>query len=388
MTILTLLLGLACDAQPDATPASEQPAAAVIAPVSPKGRSETFDATLATLDAALAGMEERSAARPTQWLPQGQLAEGLLQRARLTGSYDDYARANQAVDAAFAIAPEGAGPFLTRASLNYSLHRLDRVEPDLARAEGAVLVDDGTRARILGMRAGLQLQQGRAADAAALYRQALDLDRPPSLLSALAIAQGRQGDYTAAETTLLEAAAAYHGASVEPLAWIALHRGIFDLDRDNLDQALVHYDEALAIMPGWWLAQEHVAEIDVLQGRGDQAVAMYQDIVDRTGLPEFMDAIAGVRQDQGDDESAQAWRARARQAYERQLALFPEAAAGHALQHYLDAGDAPETAVQLAEANAEIRPNAQALGLLAQAYASAGRDQDAAQARARAAGVD
>ncbi len=384
---LVTLLQLACAPAPAPVVSEPLPAAVEATPPAPE-RSRPFADTLAALDAELAGLERRIDQRSPQWLLESQLAQGLLQRARLTGDLDDYVDAQAAIDRAFAIAPEGSGPFLARASLNYTLHRLDRVEGDLVRAERAILVSDDTRAAILRLRAGLLLQRGFAGGAAALYEQAQDLDETSSGHGSLAMAQLRQGKWTEAEASLDAAEASYHGRSVEPLAWITLHRGIFDLERDRLDEALAHYEDALAIMPGWWLAEEHVAEIHVLQGRGDQAVAMYEDIVARTGLPEFMDAIAGVLEAKGDDDGARTWRLRARSVYERQLALFPEAAAGHALGHYLEAGDSVVRAVALAESNAELRPNAEALALLAEAYEAAGRTADARWALQRASTVD
>ncbi len=380
--LLSLMLGLACGLAPtdtvvlDHTPALS-PGDVSAAPE----RSLTFSDALASLDTELAGLERRLEARPASPFLLDLQANALMQRGRLTGRYEDYARAESALDAAFAASPEGAGPFLTRAALNYTLHRLELVEPDLVRAESAVILGDDTRAAITGRRADLMLQRGQVGAAKTLYGQAQDLHTTSSGFSALAIAQSRLGEWEEAEMTLDAAAAAYHGLSVEPLAWIALQRGIFDLERERYQQALVHYDEALAIMPGWWLAEEHVAEILVLQGRGDEALALYEEIVDRTGLPEFMDCIAGVLMDAGDVEGAAGWRQRARVVYDAQLAHFPEAAAGHALQHYLDAGDSPGVAITLAEANAALRPNAEALALLSEAYEAAGKTTAAALAQ-------
>jgi tetratricopeptide (TPR) repeat protein len=201
----SLILGLACAPAPAV---SDVPVAPVveIAVAAPE-RSETFSATLARLDAELGGLERRLETRAGDAFLLNLQAGVLMQRARLTGRYDDYARAEAAVDSAFDASPEGAGPFLTRASLNYTLHRLDRVEADLARAESAVIVGDDTRAAILGRRAGLWLQRGLAGGAEAFYRQALDLHSTPGLLSALAIAQSRQGHWDDAEVSLDAAAA-------------------------------------------------------------------------------------------------------------------------------------------------------------------------------------
>jgi tetratricopeptide (TPR) repeat protein len=384
-SLLWLALGLACQSP---TPPQVSEAKPVFVETPAPSRSETFVATLSRLDAAIGGHERRVAERPKQALREKRLAEALLQRSRLTGDYSDYARAQIAIEAAFAKSPPDTGPFLARASLNYSLHRLDRVEADLHRAESAILVASNTQASIVQMRANLLLQSGQAVAAEALYREALQIQNSPQGLSALAICLSRQERWAQAEVVMDEATAAYYGKSVRPLAWAALHKGLFDLTQGQLDQALVHYEYALAVMPGWWLVQEHVAEIAVLQGRDLEALKTYQDIVRRTGHPEFMDAIAGILARQGDAVQARVWRLRAREVYEGQLVRFPEAAAGHALQHFLDAGDSPERAVALAEANVAIRPNAEALTLLARAYEAAGRTGEAKQARVRAQAVD
>ncbi len=138
------------------------------------------------------------------------------------------------------------------------------------------------------------------------------------------------------------------------------------------------------ILPGWWLIEEHIAESWALTGRTREAEALYLSIVERTGHPEFMDALARIAEAKGDTE-ASAWDARADQAFEKQIAKFPEAASGHALDHFLARAENSERAIQLAEANARIRPNGEALLQLAQAYRLAGRAADARAALSRAA---
>src|SRR6185503_1437990 len=87
--------------------------------------------------------------------------------------------------------------------------------------------------------------------------------------------------------------------------------------------------------PGWWLADEHIAEVHALRGDFDDALARYQDIVQRTGAPEYMDAIARILLEQHQPGAAAEWTGRARTIYRERLALLPEAAAGHAIDHFL-----------------------------------------------------
>jgi len=70
-------------------------------------------------------------------------------------------------------------------------------------------------------------------------------------------------------------------------------------------------------------------------------------------------------------------RAKAAGLFEERLARWPEAAAGHALGHFLKSGSDPRRAVALAEANARSRPYGDAQVQLAQAYLLAGRRREA-----------
>ena len=71
------------------------------------------------------------------------------------------AKRHEALAEGFEVAPAGAGPVMTRAALNYTLHRLDPIEADLVVQEGAVLVDKPTQARIAAMRGDVAFQRGQ-----------------------------------------------------------------------------------------------------------------------------------------------------------------------------------------------------------------------------------
>ena len=68
----------------------------------------------------------------------------------------------------------------------------------------------------------------------------------------------------------------------------------------------------------------------------------------------------------GDADGSAALIEQAAAIYETELARFPEATYGHALDHYLDFGP-PARALELAEANHTLRPNVEAKIGLAQA---------------------
>lgn len=373
---LSLALG-ACG--PRATPeqgAAEARAAAPAeeAAANPAGEAAaagpSYAGEVAALDDALARVRERAGGAPRDWLVRERLAGLHLERARLVGSYDDYAAAEAALAEAFAIAPAGAGPFMTRARLHFALHRNDRVGADLDAAEKAVMIDDRERAAIVGLRADLDLQRGRYVAAGEGFARAAELRRDPTAIARLAQHAWRGGGFDEADRLYAEAL----GGEVPPStrAWLHLMRGLLDLDRGRLEDALAHYREGEAALGGWWLIDEHIAEALHRLGRVDEARALYEDIVARTENPEFMDALASIARERGEREAAAGWSAKARARHEALCERYAEAAAGHALEHFLESGDDPARALALATANHRQRPNPESARLLAEAQAAAG----------------
>ncbi|MEX1368568.1 MAG: tetratricopeptide repeat protein [Nannocystaceae bacterium] len=395
------LTGIACGDPPAAVPATPAPASPVPATPAPAtadvqaepepktkpptkrkritdAERQTYDFQLAQLDRQLAGRTKIAETNTTSSIAFGNLASLYLSRARLTGDYDDYAKAEQLIDKAFAVSPSGNnGPFMVRARLNYTLHRLDRVDADYELATKLPTRDPSALYQRELFRANLAFQRGQ-------YEQAKkDLDsaveRKPLLpsLASLALYYWKSGQFDQAEPLYLQALEDYRDDATEPAAWLHLQLGLMDLDRGRYDEALEHYRAGEALIKGYWLIEEHIAEILTLQGKTEQAEAMYRAIIERTDNPEFMDALGELLEAAGKTDEATQWYAKAAERYEAQLKRFPEAAYGHALEHFLAHGKDPARALQMAERNHALRPNADAKRLLAQALLAAGKTADA-----------
>ena len=327
-------------------------------------------------------LDSRLAAQPTSWLYLEQVAFAELGIAHLTGSYAAYRRAEVAIAEAFRRAPTGAGPYLARARLSFALHRLDDVEPDLQRAERALIVDSDVRRAIAELRASLAFQRGDLAQARRRLKSLLAKRSTVTARARLAQVDWKSGDYVSAEAGFLDAYSLTPRADIERRAWLLLMRGLLDLDRGRYDDALAHYQDADSVFDGWYLIEEHMAEIYLLKGELDEARRRYEALVAKTDNPEFMDALAEVYAASGRSEDADAMTARAASGYASRLAAYPEASYGHALDHYLDRDVA--RAVTLAERNAGLRPNGEALTKLATAYRRLGRHTEATRAIERA----
>ncbi len=334
---------------------------------------------IAELDRRIAFHEQRARAQHQDWLDLEQAASAWLERARLSGRWEDYLRAEETLARAFDLAEPGAGPFLTRARLSFTLHRFGAVEADLERAERTLLLPPEEARAIAELRADLAFHAGRYAEARSAFEALLSKERTPTRLARLAQWHWKTGGFEAAEPLLEEASRRLSEAGGEGLAWIELQRGLMSLDRGRLEEALAAYRRADAALPGWYLVEEHLAEVLTRQGQLADARRIYEDVVARTGSPELMAALAEVLDGLGEAQAAAEWRRRAGDGWERWLVALPEAAYGHALEFFMEHGP-PARAVELAERNRAVRPSGESEALLAAAYLRAGRQAEAKRA--------
>jgi len=361
----------AAPAQPPAAahgPPAKSTPASVSHPRGPEGEA------LDLLDQQIAS-RERYVQTHRSWGHFERLALEYIDRARLTGSYEDYAKADQAINQSFALGG-ATGPYLTRATLNYTLHRLDRVEPDLARLDSSPMINAGDRAAIRSLRADVAFHSGRYEEALAAYERIIEQERSPGALVALAQYFWKTGSFERAGTLLAEAGAGTQmGAQFR--AWLNLVQGLMALDRGLYPEALSHYREGIRHRPGYWLLEEHEAEILALQGETQAALTRYLNLIARTQNPEFMDAAAECYETLGNQPEAARWVQRAREGFDQRVRLFPEASAGHAIDFYLSHD--PRRALELAQINLRARPGGEAQVKLAQAQL---RNNQIAEARA------
>ena len=343
-----------------------------------QSKTSAYEKMLARIDTQLNAKKSFVATRPDSVLHLTSVAEVYFERARLSGEFNDYADALDTLEQVFEMPDRGNGPVLLRARLNYSLHRLPSIESDLQTAESALLVNKPTVAMIEGIRADVMLQQGRYADARRAFTE-LDNSNPDST-SAIRIAQANVyiGDYEEAEHWfgLAQAQAPHRSAHLR--SWLALQQGILDFEQGRLDEALVHYQHALNLFPGYWLVEEHIAEIDALQGRTDIAERAYRDLIKRTDSPQFMIALADILIQGTEQEKNEANRLleEANRVYTTMAEKIPEAIAGHALEYFLHQGN-PKQSLQLAMDNYQLRAGGPPAVLLAQAHAVNGHLSEA-----------
>lgn len=361
--LAAMLSALAASSGPEAAPAVETRAA----------ERTAYDELVGGLDDRIESLQARAIDRPDDWLVRQHLGTALFERAGLTHDFDDYAWLQHVLDEAFAIAPEGSGPMLLAARFDFAVHRLDAAEARLDRIEQRPLArrDDLIAARLL--RSQIAFQRGEYEAALAGFSEVAAI-MPAVANPELALYHAKTGEPDRADALLVDALARTRPRDARRRAWILLQRGLIAMDRGAHLQAQQRLQEADAELPGWWLVQEHLAEVHDRLGEHARALAIYEALVRAHGMPQHMDALAKARKHAGDD--AQDLATQASLIWDDLVALWPEASMGHGLDHALQIGDVAH-AVELAEANHRVRPGGDAKVALARAYVAAQRPHDA-----------
>ena len=312
------------------------------------------------------------------WGRYERAAASLMGRARITGDWGDWDHALGDLVSAHRIAPETSGPQLTSASIAFALHRFGEAEARLDVAQQRLLLPSTERAVIEAMRADLAFHSGDLAQALEGYELAHALYPSPSTSVRQGVHAFKRGDLEGARRWLDEAVTRAEREDEMTLAWALLQRGIVELDSGHWEQARAWFVQADEAFPGWFLIEEHIAEVTGLLGQWPEALARYQDIAARVPLGEFQDALAGAWEALGRADEAARWRAQAAQTFERDVARYPQAVYGHGLDFFL-AGEDTARALELARANWELRPGCEAGVKLAQAYVRVSRLDQAAE---------
>jgi len=310
-------------------------AAAVLLAVALNGtgtaRVSDYDAELATL--------------------RGDSVRDLYLRASLTSDYAEFVRVGKAFDAL----PPSEDILFARATLAHKMHRLADAKSDLA----ALPESDRTRA----LTADIAFNEGRYAEALRLYES---LPRTWDNLARLAYYKSKTGDVAGADRLYVEAEEQLTAKEMRSYAWLQLQRGLLRFDHGKHEEALHYYQRADRAYSGYWLIEEHIAEVLAEMGRKREATRIYRKVVEKTNKPEFVAALAKLTNDPSLMKEAD-------RLFDEQYRLAPEAAIGHALEFLLEKPQVDPRLIPMAERNVALRPNAEAKLLLAQAYRKANR---------------
>ena len=154
----------------------------------------------------------------------------------------------------------------------------------------------------------------------------------------------------------------------ENIAWARVILGSLYFNKGDLIEAEEHYNEALNISTDYYLALEHIAEINARKGNYEEAVKLYKKVISLNPKGEFYKALADSLMKLGRQEEAEQFYDKTTEIYDdyvrkgnngylRQIALF-----------YADNDTDMDKALELASKDLEIKPDIYAYDTLAWVY--------------------
>lgn len=320
-----------------------------------------YEADLLRLQKQIDEVRSAAAADPAK------LAAVVYRRASLTADFAELQTAERAIDAAWQVAPS-PDLLLLRANFNFKMHRLRRAKEDLAQ-----LTDGSEGEPVKTLAAQIAMQEGDYASARSAYRAIAERNHTWDSIASLAYYESVTGDPSAADRLYAQAEEELTAKEMRSYAWVEVQRGIIDFDHQRYAAALGHYQRAERAYSGYWLVEEHTAEVLNRLGRTAESIALYRKVIDQTHNPEYISALAAIMA-RTDRDAAAKLRAEAAVLYDEQFRLYPEAAGGHLIRDLLAREDAAmPRLIELAQQNVELRPNAEAKLLLAKSYWKARR---------------
>jgi len=271
-------------------------------------------------------------------------------------AFDD---ADRLLAAAEAAAKGNAGPVMVRVAYLMAIHQFEAAHALLDPQGGSAAGKPKKSGAVLGYLGDVAFQRGQYAEALAHWTQASELGRSPGTLSRLAEYHHQTGRSDEAKRLLAEADERAIKAQPMIRAMIRVRQGLIALDQGKPAEALAHYRRAADIFSGWFLIREHIAEALAELGETKEALAIYRAVLKENPDPAFMSAVADLHAAQGAEAEARAWRTKTAQAYDARMKRYPHAMTGHALDYYLEKGDAAK-ALELARKNHQARPGGEA----------------------------
>jgi tetratricopeptide (TPR) repeat protein len=311
-----------------------------------------FEIELARIDEGIAALETEAEVGPLNIEKTTRLLYGLHQRASLTNKFAEFEATEHAIDRAI----QRFGPWpdicFLKASLDLKFHQLAKVKRDLNLAPELA---SSPSAKVL--QADLDFQEGRYEVARLGFERAIEENRSWDILARFAHFCWKLGDETRAEKLYFEAEEEITVKEARCFAWVELQRGLLDFARGRYEETAVHYARAAETYTGYWLVDEHRAELLGAEGRFADAISLYKAIVAHATKPELKQAVGELYLLMGNSTEAELWQEAALRDYLCSVERGHVHYFHHLTDFYSDVRVDGKEAVKWARRDLELRPN-------------------------------
>ena len=255
----------------------------------------------ATAQDAIERTQSRIKANPNDPNAYATLGLLMLQRVRETADPQLYVQAEQAFHEAIKRDPQQVDALVGMGSLALSRH-------DFADAitwgEKARVVNP-YRAQIYGVIGDAQIELGRYPDAVKTIQKMVDTRPDISSYSRVSYVRELHGD-TAGAIDAMQRATRAGAPGAEGTLWSQTYVGHLYFNQGDLKNDEQIYSSVLAQQPAYPYALGGMARVRAAQGRADEAIALYQSLLDRLPLPQFAIELGELYDSLGKADKAKA----------------------------------------------------------------------------------
>jgi tetratricopeptide (TPR) repeat protein len=303
-------------------------------------------------------LERKVAGNPQDVFAWTRLAGLCLEELRGTGDLALLAKAQHAAEmATLDVDPRFTpGGLAARGQVELAGHRFTAARATALEYCG-IRGDKSTGWLLLG---DAELEMGNYPEAEKAFAKMEQLDDEPTVAALtrrakLDLVHGRR----AKAREHLEAALAMLQKLDQPAppveAWIHVQLGELAFGQGEWEAAEKQYTAALSTIPGWYPAEEHLAELRGAQGRTEEAVAAYQKLLAGVERPDLCQALGDLYAFTNQRDLAQPWHAKAAAAYRRSADAGEILFLHHASGFFTDSAPEPTEALKLAQRDLEGR---------------------------------
>ena len=154
----------------------------------------------------------------------------------------------------------------------------------------------------------------------------------------------------------------------ENIAWAKVILGSLSFNKGDLKEAEKHYKEALGVLHNYYLALEHLAEVNAVLGNYKEAVNLYKKVLGINPNPQFYVALGDVYTNMGKQEEAEKLYGKALEKYNDYLQSGNNGYLRELVLFYADHDMNLEEALRLAKKDMEIRKDIYAYDTLGWVY--------------------
>jgi tetratricopeptide (TPR) repeat protein len=296
----------------------------------------------------------------------------LYQKASIASDLAALTAVEHAIDDAIRLLSNPSDLYLLKAHAAFKLHKLAEVDSALCAIRSVYHSDEG---RLI--RADLDFQHGRYSVAESCYVDVLGHQRSWGALARLAHLRGKMGDATGADLLYEEAQDQLTAKEMRAYAWLEVQRGLLDFAHGRFREARSHYRRAEAAYPGYWLVEEHIAELVGAEGRYEEAAEIFERVVSAIDRPDLDQAIGELYKLADQSGPAVYWKERALSAYLQSAQRGEVHYYHHLVDYYADVAEDGAEAARWAYKDLQLRENFATQAALAWAHYRDGQFSDA-----------